>query len=381
MNKKILLALPMVGMMLASCNASAGLPGGYREVDMNDMEQAMKFGEKCGTCLDESFKAALTEGVNLKLHIEVHDFTYELMDMYEDVESGWREYSSDESRIDSVTVDFLKLDLEIKAAHLSESIGSMQASVKIKNLAIKGAVHIQGISGKIDCNDVDISLFAKNGNLYADLTDKDLLELADQVLPVIFGEETNETNAYKAIARIVNGDKYYAKNFPALFGIDSAFVIPFSKLDSYFLEEVKMFMIQFANFCENEPLLQDVVTFADYDDGRIGVLGDAKFDDYVLRDREYSDEVYLETLSVDAMAYLLANRQTRLECIHVEGVAKYYSHEEEYFSDNGDYTLYETEDLTIKGNVEVDLVIKYGVDEIRVPKDKNFEELPLTLLF
>ena len=383
MNKKILLALPLAGMMLSSCNASAGLPRGYKVVDMNDTAQALAYGAKVAKCLDESYKGALSEGFTLKLHVEVHDFVYEDLNVYEDIETQWGSYDIDDSSIDCLEVDLLKLDLEIKAAHLNETISNMQLSVKIKNLTIQGTAHIDSVSGKIDCKGVDLAIYAHNGNVYADLTDKELLDLANQVLPIVFGEETIETNAYKAIAKIVTNDRYYVKDFPSLFGLNNLFVIPFSKLDPEFLDEVSYTVIEFANFCNNEQRLNGIVTFADYDDGRIGIEGKAKFDDMILDEYDKGEETQIESLTMDASAYALANRKTRLECVHVEGAAKYYSHEDNFTTSKTgeEHVLYNSYTTTIKGTAEVDLVIRYGVDDIRFPKDSKFLELPVSFFF
>ena len=160
-NKTKLVLLPATFMMLTACGPAANtkIPRGYSEVDVNDNATREAFYGKAAENVMATYEKALT-GFKVKGSFGVKELSFKNEEKY-------------------------------------KGINSTKAYAEIKNLGFKLEYTEDGKTKNIKASDIDVAVYFTDGNVYFDLSDKDLKNFVNAAIDVTYSDYEGENKSQK----------------------------------------------------------------------------------------------------------------------------------------------------------------------------------------
>ena len=209
-NKTKLLLLPATFMMLTACGPAANtkIPRGYSEVDVNDNAAREAFYGKAAENVMATYEKALT-GFKVKGSFGVKELSFKNEEKYKNVPEIYKDDYKDEVELFKITD--ANMDYSMGLVGLDKGINSTKAYAEIKNLGFKLEYTEDGKTKNIKASDIDVAVYFTDGNVYFDLSDKDLKNFVNAAIDVSYSDYEGENKSQKIADAKEEAAKYLDK--------------------------------------------------------------------------------------------------------------------------------------------------------------------------
>ena len=188
-NKGKLLLIPAAILLLGGCSPTAktNIPRGHDIVDPTDANARSAFFAKVSKDIANTYEKA-NEGFKIEGAFGFDEFSF----------SDGNDY---------VKVTDAGMDFTIAVANYNKGYNNVQAMAEISDLSFKLEYKMNNKNKTLKVSGVDISAYYSEGNIYLDLSDKDLKNAVYSVIDLAYEDSSSEyVKKFKAQA-----DKYLTK--------------------------------------------------------------------------------------------------------------------------------------------------------------------------